>query len=99
MKVTAQDLLALNVIDGIVPEPAGGAHRDPARTARALADALGRELPALEAMAPADLLRQDRKSVVSGKRVSVRVHLGGSRSIKKKHIKTRPTRQNKITQQ
>jgi acetyl-CoA carboxylase carboxyl transferase subunit alpha len=58
MKVTAQDLLALNVIDAIVPEPTGGAHRDPARTARALADALGRELAALEAMTAADLLRQ-----------------------------------------
>ncbi|MCJ2186766.1 acetyl-CoA carboxylase carboxyltransferase subunit alpha [Novosphingobium beihaiensis] len=58
MKVTAQDLLSLNVIDGIVPEPVGGAHRDPTRTARALADALGREFSALDALAPADLLRQ-----------------------------------------
>jgi acetyl-CoA carboxylase carboxyl transferase subunit alpha len=30
MKITAQDLLRFGVIDGIVPEPAGGAHRDPA---------------------------------------------------------------------
>ena len=29
MKVTAQDLLAINVIDGIIPEPIGGAHRHP----------------------------------------------------------------------
>ncbi len=29
MKITAQDLLRFGVIDGIVPEPAGGAHRDP----------------------------------------------------------------------
>jgi acetyl-CoA carboxylase carboxyl transferase subunit alpha len=28
MKITAQDLLALKVIDGIVKEPLGGAHRD-----------------------------------------------------------------------
>lgn len=28
MKITAQDLLELNIIDGIVPEPLGGAHRD-----------------------------------------------------------------------
>ena len=33
MKTTAQDLLALKVIDRIVPEPVGGAHRDPAATA------------------------------------------------------------------
>lgn len=29
MKITAQDLLQLKVIDGIIPEPVGGAHRDP----------------------------------------------------------------------
>jgi acetyl-CoA carboxylase carboxyl transferase subunit alpha len=29
MKITAQDLLQLGVIDGIIPEPVGGAHRDP----------------------------------------------------------------------
>lgn len=58
MKVTAQDLLALKVIDGIVPEPTGGAHRDPAATARALADAVGRELAALESRPAAELVRQ-----------------------------------------
>jgi acetyl-CoA carboxylase carboxyl transferase subunit alpha len=29
MKITAQDLLELKVIDGIIPEPVGGAHRSP----------------------------------------------------------------------
>ncbi|QPC85699.1 acetyl-CoA carboxylase carboxyltransferase subunit alpha [Mesorhizobium sp. NBSH29] len=29
MKITAQDLLGLKIIDGIIPEPLGGAHRDP----------------------------------------------------------------------
>jgi acetyl-CoA carboxylase carboxyl transferase subunit alpha len=29
MKITAQDLTALKIIDGIIPEPAGGAHRAP----------------------------------------------------------------------
>jgi acetyl-CoA carboxylase carboxyl transferase subunit alpha len=36
MKITAQDLLKFGIIDAIVPEPAGGAHRDPQR---AIADA------------------------------------------------------------
>lgn len=58
MKVTAQDLFDLAVIDGIVPEPVGGAHRDPAGTARALADALGRELAALDGKDTAEILRQ-----------------------------------------
>lgn len=58
MKVTAQDLHGLKVIDGIVPEPRGGAHRDPAMTARALADAVGRELTALSAKSAAELVLQ-----------------------------------------
>jgi acetyl-CoA carboxylase carboxyl transferase subunit alpha len=47
MKVTAQDLKRINVIDRIVKEPAGGAHRDPAGAARMLGTALGEELDAL----------------------------------------------------
>jgi acetyl-CoA carboxylase carboxyl transferase subunit alpha len=44
MKITAADLLNLKVIDGIIEEPTGGAHRDPDETVdragRAIADAL-----------------------------------------------------------
>ncbi len=58
MKVTAQDLLSLGVIDGVVAEPVGGAHRDPAVAARALADAIGRELAALVVRTPAELVQQ-----------------------------------------
>jgi acetyl-CoA carboxylase, carboxyl transferase, alpha subunit len=58
MKVTAQDLLGLGVIDGIVAEPLGGAHRDPEATARALADAISAELGALTGLTSADILRQ-----------------------------------------
>lgn len=58
MKVTAQDLLALKVIDGVVPEPIGGAHRDPAGAAQALAAALNRELATLEGRSSAELVRQ-----------------------------------------
>ena len=55
MKTTAQDLLALKVIDRIVPEPVGGAHRDPAATAAALSAAIGEELDALAGKSPDDL--------------------------------------------
>ncbi|MFC0204076.1 acetyl-CoA carboxylase carboxyltransferase subunit alpha [Novosphingobium soli] len=58
MKVTAQDLLSLGVIDGVVAEPIGGAHRDPAATGRALAEAIGRELDGLAHLNGADLIRQ-----------------------------------------
>ena len=47
MKTTAQDLLALGVIDRIVPEPMGGAHRDPAAATASLGQALSEELDAL----------------------------------------------------
>ena len=33
MKMTASDLLEQDIIDGIIPEPLGGAHRDPDETA------------------------------------------------------------------
>ena len=55
MKTTAQDLFALKVIDRIVPEPVGGAHRDPAATAAALSGAIVEELEALAGKSPADL--------------------------------------------
>ena len=60
MKVTAQDLLSLGVIDRIVPEPVGGAHRDPAATCAALGTAIGEELDALVGK-PADKLRKLRE--------------------------------------
>ena len=47
MKVTAQHLKRLKVIDRIVKEPAGGAHRDPEAAARNLGKAIGEELDAL----------------------------------------------------
>lgn len=59
MKVTAQDLLGLGVIDRIVPEPMGGAHRDPVATAVALGAAIGEEIDRLSGK-PADVLRNMR---------------------------------------
>jgi acetyl-CoA carboxylase carboxyl transferase subunit alpha len=55
MKVTAQDLMGLKVIDRIVAEPMGGAHRDPAAMAKALGKALGEELDALAKLKPAQI--------------------------------------------
>jgi acetyl-CoA carboxylase carboxyl transferase subunit alpha len=62
MKVTAQDLLQLGVIDRIVPEPVGGAHRNPAAMAIALGNAIGEELDALTGVPPKTLrtLREER---------------------------------------
>ncbi|MEH3099303.1 acetyl-CoA carboxylase carboxyltransferase subunit alpha [Sphingomonas adhaesiva] len=60
MKVTAQDLKSLGVIDGIVAEPVGGAHRDPAAAIAALGDALEAQLRDLTGMG-GDALRRDRR--------------------------------------
>ena len=62
MKMTAQDLVQLGVIDRIVPEPVGGAHRDPKTTAQALGSAIGEELDALAGKTPKQLrkLREER---------------------------------------
>lgn len=56
LKITAPDLLALNVIDEIIPEPLGGAHHDYAKTATILGDVIARHLAVLSAMPPAALL-------------------------------------------
>ena len=61
MRITAADLDRLGVIDRIVPEPTGGAHRDPAAAIAALGDALADELAAL-APQSADQLRRQRRT-------------------------------------
>jgi acetyl-CoA carboxylase carboxyl transferase subunit alpha len=55
MKVTAQDLLQLGVIDRIVKEPVGGAHRDPTLACASLAKAIGEELDQLGKLSPEKL--------------------------------------------
>ena len=62
MKVTAQDLLALGVIDRIVEEPVGGAHRDPREASLALGAAIAQELDGLARKTPAAIraMREDR---------------------------------------
>lgn len=58
MQVTAQHLKALGVIDDIVPEPVGGAHRAPAEAIAALKAALIRHVDALGTLSPAALRSQ-----------------------------------------
>ena len=59
MQVTAQHLKSLGVIDRIVPEPLGGAHREPVQAIANLGAAIGEELDSLAGMS-ADGLRTDR---------------------------------------
>lgn len=58
MKITAQDLKRLGVIDEIVPEPEGGAHADAKRAAELLEPYLDRGLRELQKLKPALLLEE-----------------------------------------
>ncbi len=60
MKVTAPDLLDLKIIDQIIPEPIGGAHRHAQETMQAVGDAVERNLAQLEGL-DAVTLRQKRR--------------------------------------
>jgi len=69
MKLTAQDLEKLGIIDRIVAEPVGGAQRDPKAAAEALGQALGEELDALSTKSAKQLrkLREDRYLTIGEK--------------------------------
>jgi acetyl-CoA carboxylase carboxyl transferase subunit alpha len=56
MKITAKDLNDLGCIDGIIPEPAGGAHTDHAQAAELLDSALLQHLNAIKQMPVGQLL-------------------------------------------
>ena len=58
MKISAPDLLELGLIDGVVNEPDGGAHRDPTATAENLRDAVAAQLGELGKLSTEDLLAQ-----------------------------------------
>jgi acetyl-CoA carboxylase carboxyl transferase subunit alpha len=59
MKIVADDLLRLKVVDRIIPEPPGGAHSDPETAINAAGDAIEEELRALSGLSP-DALRLQR---------------------------------------
>jgi acetyl-CoA carboxylase carboxyl transferase subunit alpha len=56
MRITAPDLVELGCVDGVVPEPAGGAHTDHAATADFLDKELEKHLAQLKAMSKDQLL-------------------------------------------
>ena len=56
LKLTAKDLLALGVVDEVIPEPLGGAHRDPAAAAANVGAAIRKHLAALRQMSVAALV-------------------------------------------
>src|SRR5579864_1814524 len=61
MKITAQDLARLGVIDAIVPEPVGGAHREPAAAIAATGEAVAAALADLRGLDRATIMRLRRE--------------------------------------
>ena len=65
LKLSARDLLRLKIVDEIVPEPPGGAHREPAKAVAAVGATLRRNLERLVRLAPAQLRRQRERKVAT----------------------------------
>jgi len=65
LKITALDLLALRVIDEIIPEPPGGAHADPEAAAEAVAEVVRRHARQLRTLKIEKLLRRREEKYLS----------------------------------
>lgn len=61
LKLNAQELIKLGLIDEIAPEPMGGAHRDPQQTAENLKHIILKNLKELSSLTPDELLQQRYK--------------------------------------
>ena len=61
LKITSQDLLDLRVIDGIIPEPPGGAHANHERAAQSLREHVLKNLDELRRLKPDKLVRRRRE--------------------------------------
>jgi len=58
LRITAPDLLKLGVIDGVIPEPPGGAHRNWAAAARAIQSVVSEAFAELSRLSPSELVQQ-----------------------------------------
>ena len=65
MRITAEDLRSLGVIDRIIPEPLGGAHRAPEEAIANLRRAVAEEMNGCSALSGEDLLKQRRDKFLS----------------------------------
>jgi acetyl-CoA carboxylase carboxyl transferase subunit alpha len=69
MRITAQDLVRFGIIDVIVTEPVGGAHRDPAAVVAATGDAIAAALDDLRVLDRETQRRQRREKFLAIGRV------------------------------
>jgi acetyl-CoA carboxylase carboxyl transferase subunit alpha len=65
MKITAHDMVRFGIVDAVVPEPTGGAHRDPAATIAATGDAIARALGDLRGLDRPTITRLRREKFLA----------------------------------
>ena len=65
MKITAEDLHKFGVIDRIIAEPVGGAHREPEATIKATGEAIAEALDSLDNLPPEEIRRQRREKYLA----------------------------------
>ena len=65
LRITAQDLLEMKIIDGIVPEPPGGAHRAPDTTINAVGETIARAFDEMSGLTPQQLRLQRREKYLA----------------------------------
>jgi acetyl-CoA carboxylase carboxyl transferase subunit alpha len=63
LRITSADLLDFKVINGVIPEPRGGAQKDPSETARSIKETLIKELGDLSRRNPAVLVRYRNQKI------------------------------------
>ena len=63
LKLTAQDLFRFKIIDDIIPEPTGGAHRNVEQTAKSISDRITETLEELKAKTPGKLVEERYKKL------------------------------------
>jgi acetyl-CoA carboxylase carboxyl transferase subunit alpha len=72
MKITAQDMVRFGVIDTVVPEPTGGAHRDAAAAIAATGECIANALAELRGLDSATVRRQRREKFLNMGRIAAR---------------------------
>ncbi len=65
MKIVAEDIKELGVIDAIIPEPSGGAHRDPKSVFQATRQEIRKALAELSKLSGAEILQQRREKFLA----------------------------------
>jgi acetyl-CoA carboxylase carboxyl transferase subunit alpha len=65
MKITAEDLVRFGVVDTVIGEPVGGAHREPEATIAATGDAIAESLASMDNLPPEEIRRQRREKYLA----------------------------------